>query len=94
MFRHILPNAIGPSIVVAVISLGIFIGAEATLSYLGLGIQPPNTSWGVMISEAQNAFFTAPWVLMVPAGFLTVTVLAFILLGETVSDALDPKLRK
>ncbi|MAT60981.1 MAG: peptide ABC transporter permease [Micrococcales bacterium] len=94
MFRHILPNAIGPSIVVAVISLGVFIGAEATLSYLGLGIQPPDTSWGVMISEAQNAFFTAPWVLMVPAGFLTVTVLAFILLGETVSDALDPKLRK
>ena len=94
MFRHILPNAIGPSIVVAVISLGIFIGAEATLSYLGLGIQPPNTSWGVMISEAQNAFCPAPWVLLVPAGFLTVTVLAFILLGETVSDALDPKLRK
>ncbi len=94
MFRHILPNAIGPSIVVAVISLGIFIGAEATLSYLGLGIQPPATSWGVMISEAQQVFFSAPWTLMVPAGFLTLTVLAFILLGETVSDALDPKLRK
>ncbi|MCH9720011.1 MAG: ABC transporter permease [Actinomycetia bacterium] len=94
MFRHILPNAIGPTIVVAVISLGIFIGAEATLSYLGLGIQPPQTSWGTMISEAQQVFFSAPWTLLVPAGFLTVTVLAFIMLGESISDALDPKLRK
>lgn len=94
MLRHILPNAIGPSIVVAVISLGLFIGAEATLSYLGLGIRPPAFSWGTMIADAQNAFFQAPWTLLVPAGFLTLTVLAFILLGEAVSEALDPKLRK
>ncbi len=94
MVRHILPNAIGPSIVVAVISLGLFIGAEATLSYLGLGIRPPDFSWGTMIADAQNAFFQAPWTLLVPAGFLTLTVLAFILLGEAVSEALDPKLRK
>jgi oligopeptide transport system permease protein len=94
MFRHILPNAIGPSIVIAVISLGLFIGAEATLSYLGLGIRPPDFSWGTMIADAQQVFFQAPWVLLVPASFLTVTVLAFILLGEAVSDALDPKLRK
>lgn len=94
MVRHILPNAIGPSIVVAVISLGLFIGAEATLSYLGLGIRPPEFSWGTMIADAQNAFFQAPWTLLVPAGFLTITVLAFILLGEAVSEALDPKLRK
>ena len=94
MIRHILPNAIGPAIAVTVINLGIFIGAEATISYLGLGIQPPAISWGVMISEAQQSFFAAPWTLLVPAGFLTVTVLAFILLGETVRDALDPKMRK
>jgi len=94
MLRHILPNAIGPSIVVAVISLGLFIGAEATLSYLGLGIRPPDFSWGTMISDAQNTFFAAPWTLFVPAGLLTITVLAFVLLGEAVSDALDPKLRK
>jgi oligopeptide transport system permease protein len=94
MFRHILPNAIGPSIVIAVISLGLFIGAEATLSYLGLGIRPPAFSWGTMISDAQQSFFEAPWTLLVPAGFLTVTVLAFILLGEAVSEALDPKLRR
>lgn len=94
MLRHILPNAIGPSIVVAVISLGLFIGAEATLSYLGLGIRPPDFSWGTMIADAQQTFFSAPWTLFVPAGMLTVTVLAFVLLGEAVSDALDPKLRK
>ncbi len=94
MLRHILPNAVGPSIVVAVISLGLFIGAEATLSYLGLGIRPPAFSWGTMIAAAQNTFFQAPWTLFVPAGMLTVAVLAFVLLGEAVSDALDPKLRK
>jgi oligopeptide transport system permease protein len=94
MFRHILPNAIGPSIVIAVISLGLFIGAEATLSYLGLGIRPPAFSWGTMIADAQQSFFEAPWTLLAPASFLTVTVLAFILLGEAVSEALDPKLRR
>jgi oligopeptide transport system permease protein len=94
MMRHILPNAIGPSIVIAVISLGLFVGAEASLSYLGLGIRPPAFSWGTMISDAQNSFFQAPWTLFVPAGMLTLTVLAFVLLGEAVSDALDPKLRQ
>lgn len=94
MLRHILPNAIGPSIVLAVISLGAFIAVEATFSFLGLGIQPPAFSWGTMISEAQTVFFQAPWTLLFPAGFLSVTVLAFILLGDAVRDALDPKLRK
>ncbi len=94
MRRHILPNAMGPAIVVAVISLGGFVGAEATFSYLGLGIQPPEFSWGSIISDAQSVFFTAPWTLFFPALFLTLTVLAFILMGDAVRDALDPKLRK
>lgn len=94
MRRHILPNAMGPAIVVAVISLGGFVGAEATFSYLGLGIQPPEFSWGSIISDAQSVFFTAPWTLFFPALFLTVTVLAFILMGDAVRDSLDPKLRK
>jgi oligopeptide transport system permease protein len=94
MFRHILPNAVGPSIVLAVISLGAFIAVEATFSFLGLGIQPPAFSWGTMISEAQTVFFQAPWTLLFPAAFLSVTVLAFILLGDATRDALDPKLRK
>ncbi|MGW2249026.1 ABC transporter permease [Kitasatospora sp. NPDC001660] len=92
-FRHILPNAIAPVIVVAAISLGVFIGAEAALSYLGIGVQPPQISWGLMISDAQVRFLAAPHVLLFPAAVLSVTVLAFIMLGDAVRDALDPKLR-
>jgi oligopeptide transport system permease protein len=94
MLRHILPNAMGPSIVIAVIGLGGFIAAEATFSFLGLGIRPPQFSWGTMISDAQAVFFQAPWTLLFPAVFLSITVLAFILLGDAVSEALDPKLRR
>jgi oligopeptide transport system permease protein len=94
MYRHILPNAIGPSIVLAVISLGAFIALEATFSFLGLGIRPPAFSWGTMISDAQSVFFTAPWTLLFPAAFLSLTVLAFILLGDAVHDALDPKFQR
>lgn len=93
MWRHVLPNAVGPSIVVAVISLGGYIGAEATFSYLGLGLKDPDFSWGTMIAAAQSSFFQAPWTLLFPAGFLTVTVLAVILMGEAVRDGLDPKSR-
>ena len=94
MTRHVLPNAVGPAIVVAVISLGGYVSAEATFSFLGLGIQPPDFSWGSLISDAQSVFFQAPWTLFFPAIFLTATVLAFILMGEAVHDALDPKMRK
>jgi oligopeptide transport system permease protein len=94
MTRHVLPNAMGPAIVVAVISLGGYVGAEATFSYLGLGIQPPEFSWGSLISDAQAVFFQAPWTLFFPAIFLVATVLAFILMGDAVHDALDPKMRK
>ncbi|MEU9075713.1 ABC transporter permease [Kitasatospora sp. NPDC048538] len=92
-FRHILPNAIAPVIVVAAISLGVYIGAEAALSYLGIGVQSPEISWGLMISDAQVRFLAAPHVLLFPAAVLSVTVLAFIMLGDAVRDALDPKLR-
>ncbi|MFE7528381.1 ABC transporter permease [Kitasatospora sp. NPDC057542] len=92
-FRHILPNAIAPVIVVAAISLGVYIGAEAALSYLGIGVQSPEISWGLMISDAQPRFLNAPHVLLFPSAVLSVTVLAFIMLGDAVRDALDPKLR-
>ncbi|MFJ3789279.1 ABC transporter permease [Kitasatospora sp. NPDC090091] len=92
-FRHILPNAIAPVIVVAAISLGVYIGAEAALSYLGIGVQPPQISWGLMISDASVRFLNAPHVLLFPSAALSVTVLAFIMLGDAVRDALDPKLR-
>ncbi|WP_395294526.1 ABC transporter permease [Kitasatospora hibisci] len=92
-FRHILPNAIAPVIVVSAISLGVYIGAEAALSYLGIGVQPPQISWGLMISSASDRFLEAPHVLLFPSAALSVTVLAFIMLGDAVRDALDPKLR-
>jgi oligopeptide transport system permease protein len=92
MIRHILPNALAPMVVVLTIMLGTFIAFEATLSFLGVG--PRNTiSWGVDIAEAQRWIREASYPLMFPAGFLTVTVLAFILLGDAVREAFDPRLR-
>ncbi|WP_419997567.1 ABC transporter permease [Streptomyces boninensis] len=91
--RHVLPNALAPVIVLATINLGIYISAEAALSYLGIGVQDPNISWGLMISDAQSRFLNHPHMLLYPSLFLSVTVLAFIMLGDAVRDALDPKLR-
>jgi oligopeptide transport system permease protein len=93
MLRHITPNAIAPVIVVATIALGTFISLEATLSYLGVGLKPPAVSWGIDISAASQYVRNAPHMLLWPAGALAVTVLAFIMLGDAVRDALDPKLR-
>ncbi|MFJ9441114.1 ABC transporter permease [Kitasatospora sp. NPDC101235] len=93
MFRHILPNAVAPVIVVATIALGGYIATEATLSFLGIGLQEPTISWGIDISSAQKVIRTAPYVMFFPAAALSVTVLAFIMMGDAVRDALDPKLR-
>lgn len=91
--RHILPNAIAPVIVVGAISLGVYISAEAALSYLGIGVQPPQISWGLMVSDASVRWLQAPHVLLFPSAALSITVLAFIMVGDAVRDALDPKLR-
>ncbi|WP_328536893.1 ABC transporter permease [Streptomyces sp. NBC_00344] len=93
LLRHIAPNAVAPVIVVATIALGTFISLEATLSYLGVGLKPPTVSWGIDISAASPYIRNAPHMLLWPAGALAVTVLAFIMLGDAVRDALDPKLR-
>lgn len=93
MLRHILPNAIAPVIVVATINLGGFIASEAALSFLGVGIQSPDISWGLMIADARDRFLEASSPLIFPALFLSVTVLSFVMLGDAVRDALDPKLR-
>ncbi|MGW6915785.1 ABC transporter permease [Kitasatospora sp. NPDC054939] len=93
MLRHILPNAVAPVIVVATIALGGYIATEATLSFLGIGLQDPTISWGIDISSAQKVIRTAPYVMFFPAAALSITVLAFIMLGDAVRDALDPKLR-
>ncbi|MGW5864416.1 ABC transporter permease [Streptomyces sp. NPDC055239] len=93
LLRHIAPNAIAPVIVVATIALGTYIALEATLSYLGVGLKPPTVSWGIDISAASQYIRNAPHMLLWPAGALAITVLAFIMLGDAVRDALDPKLR-
>ncbi|MFC0599732.1 ABC transporter permease [Streptomyces palmae] len=93
MLRHVLPNAIAPVIVVSTIALGTYISIEATLSYLGVGLKPPTISWGQDISSAAQQYRNAPHMLLWPAGALSLTVLSFIMLGDAVRDALDPKLR-
>jgi oligopeptide transport system permease protein len=93
MFRHILPNAVAPVFVYATLNVGVVIGSEATLDFLGVGLQYPTVSWGRQLSEAQEIFTDFPYLLVYPALFLTATVLSFLLLGDAVRDALDPKLR-
>ncbi|MEU6356837.1 ABC transporter permease [Streptomyces sp. NPDC047072] len=93
LLRHIAPNAVAPVIVVATIALGTYISLEATLSYLGVGLKPPAVSWGIDISAASQNIRNAPHMLLWPAGALAITVLAFIMLGDALRDALDPKLR-
>jgi oligopeptide transport system permease protein len=90
---HILPNAMAPVIVVSTINLGVYISVEATLSFLGIGLTPPAISWGVSISDALVALRTTPHILLFPSLFLSLTVLAFIMLGDAVRDAFDPKAR-
>lgn len=95
IFSHVLPNGFAPAVVVSTVNLGTFIATEATLSFLGIGLQPPIISWGVAISEASGIGYinAAPHMLLVPSLFLSLTVLGFIMLGEAIRDALDPKLR-
>ena len=91
---HILPNAAAPIIVYATVALGTFIVAEATLSFLGIGLPTTVVSWGGDISRAQASLRTQPMVLFYPAIALALTVLSFIMMGDVVRDALDPKARK
>ncbi|MFY1704303.1 ABC transporter permease [Micromonospora sp. WMMA1923] len=93
IFKHLLPNCLAPLLVYGTIMVGSFIGAEATLSFLGVGLKSPVVSWGIMISEAQNYLRVSPFLLFFPAGFLVTAVLSFVMLGEAVREAFDPKLR-
>jgi peptide/nickel transport system permease protein len=90
--RHILPNTVPPLIVQATISFPVAILAEAALSYLGLGTQPPHPSWGLMLKEAQAFLGANPWFAIFPGGAIAVTVLGFNLLGDGLRDLLDPKM--
>jgi oligopeptide transport system permease protein len=94
LLRHVLPNALAPIIVLATMELGVFIVAEATLSYLGIGMPGSVMSWGNDIAAAQSSIRTNPAVLLYPATALSITVLSFIMLGDALRDALDPKSRQ
>lgn len=93
IWRHVLPNAISPMIVQITMSLGLSILAGATLSFLGLGAQPPSPEWGTMISEGRNYLGNHPNLALAPGLCIMVAVLAFNLLGDGLRDALDPKLK-
>jgi len=94
IFRHILPNVTHIIIIFATGALPAFILEEAALSFLGLGIQPPTPSWGNMLTNALAALYQSPGVAFYPGLFITLTVLAFIIIGNALRDALDPRLTK
>ncbi|MEV0924173.1 ABC transporter permease [Streptomyces spongiicola] len=93
LIRHVLPNALAPIIVVATLALGGYIAAEATLSFLGVGLAEPTVSWGVDVSSGREQLRNAPHVLIIPSVMVSITVLAFLMFGDAVRNALDPKLR-
>jgi oligopeptide transport system permease protein len=93
LVRHILPNAVAPVLVYATITVGVLIAAEATLTYLGVGLQRPAISWGLQIDNGQSLLRTAPHLVLFPSAILTLTVMAFIMLGDALRDALDPRQR-
>jgi oligopeptide transport system permease protein len=91
--RHVLPNSASPVTAVVGLSVGGMITLESALTFLGVGLRQPTISWGVQLNTAQSAFRTDPHLLLFPSLFLTVTVLAFVLLGDALRDVFDPRLR-
>ncbi len=89
--RHIVPNVIGPVIVFSTLLIPTVILVESFLSFLGLGVQEPQASWGSLISQGTSTLDTAPWLLLIPAAFLAATMFAFNFIGDGLRDALDPK---
>ncbi|MEG0302187.1 MAG: ABC transporter permease [Gordonibacter sp.] len=94
IFRHVLPNVMPSIIVRATLGISTAILDAAALGFLGLGVQPPDAEWGDMLGRGRNELFRAPWLMIFPGLAITLTVLAFNLLGDGVRDGLDPKARK
>ncbi len=94
LFRHIIPNTLGPTVVYATLTVPSFIMYEATLSYLGLGVEAPNSSWGILIKEGANFMETRPELLILPGIFFSVTLFALNFIGDGLRDALDVKASK
>ena len=91
--RHIFPNSVASIVVYATMNIGSAILTEASISFLGMGVQPPNPSWGIMIQDGQAYLMTAPWLMIMPGLAILSTVLAFTLLGDGLRDALDVKMK-
>jgi peptide/nickel transport system permease protein len=91
IFRHLLPNALGPLLVASTLGVGDVILLEAGLSFLGLGVQPPTPSWGSMILDSKEVLVSAPWTGVFPGLAILITVLSVNLFGEALRDALDPR---
>jgi oligopeptide transport system permease protein len=89
--RHIVPNLLGVVIVYATLTVPQVILVESFLSFLGLGVQEPGTSWGVLVNDGAADMEAAPWALLFPAGFLAVTLFCFNFIGDGLRDALDPR---
>ncbi|AWV89187.1 ABC-type dipeptide/oligopeptide/nickel transport system permease subunit [Bradymonas sediminis] len=94
IFKHLIPNALGPIIVYTTLTVPAVMLEEAFLSFLGLGIQAPLTSWGALASEGRQIMRTAPWVILASGGALAVTLMSLNFLGDGLRDALDPQIRK
>ncbi|RJN31850.1 ABC transporter permease [Nesterenkonia natronophila] len=94
MRRHIIPNSLGPVVGYAAVYTGVIIGAEATLTFLGVGLQLPAISWGLQLNDAQSYLQQMPHLLTFPLIFVALTVFAFTTMGEALRDALDPKSKK
>jgi oligopeptide transport system permease protein len=91
ILRHVVPNVLGPVVVYVTLTIPTVILAESFLSFLGLGVQEPLTSWGVLISEGAQYMETAPWILIFPALAMAITLFCFNFIGDGLRDALDPK---
>ena len=90
--KHILPNALSPIIVLSTLYVGTYVSAEATLTFLGVGLQPPAISWGILVAQGEGLAVSGyPHLLVFPCAALIITVLSFILLGDVLRDALDPR---
>ena len=94
IFRHILPNALAPVLVSATLGIAGAILVESSLSFLGLGVQPPDASWGNMLLDGKEVLEIAPWLSVFPGLAILFTVLGYNLLGESLRDLLDPRLRR
>ena len=93
LFRHLLPNVVGPVIILATLDVASAILSASSLSFLGLGVQPPAAEWGAMLNEGRNYLRSAPWITLFPGLAIMVSVLSINMLGDGLRDALDPRLK-